>query len=176
MASCHHVIMSSCHHVITSSRHQLFTTFAVFYQVLPSFGNFWEFFFTIFGNYWNLLATFVMFLQLLNLLAYFGNSFWVTFGYIQLSIFWPLFGNFGNLEFWQPVAFDVTTSPCYQAILPSCHLFRFSSYHFVILLSCPLFIRQLVNSSACQYISSAVILIGSFFRDNRPVQSHPIRL
>ena len=83
-----------CHiFAIFGSFPQFLTTIGIFWQLLSCFCNFWTFWhilatratFDIFCNFKHLWADFVIFL--------------VTFGYFQLSIFWPLFGNFRQL-FW----------------------------------------------------------------------------
>ena len=140
-----------------------FHNFSNFCHILTTFGsffshNFWQLL-ASFGNFCHVFATFSTFWQLGLLLTSFAAlsifgqilvSFWQLFATFNCQLFGHFLAILSNLEFWQLVAFDVTISPCYQAILPSCHIFRFSSYHFVIFSSCPLLIHQLVNLSTCQ--------------------------
>ena len=75
-------------------------------------------------------------------------TFWQSFQTVaNFSLFWESLATFGN--FLATFAFDVTISPCNQAILSSCHLFKFSSYHLVICQFDSFWICQLVNLSAC---------------------------
>ena len=114
-----------CHiFAIFGSFPQFLTTIGIFWQLLSCFCNFWTFWhilatratFDIFCNFKHLWADFVIFL--------------VTFGYFQLSIFWPLSGNFRQLGILAACGLW-----CYHVIKPSYHLAIYSDFHLIILSS-----------------------------------------
>ena len=84
----HHVITSSCYQVHRSppfgNLWQLLSYFYIFWQLLPSFGNFRGFkhFLQSFGNFCHLLATIWKFLQLLVSFATFAN-YWHLLGKVS---------------------------------------------------------------------------------------------
>ena len=123
-----------------------------FREVFPYLGNLWQLLaiLSIVGNilvsFWQLLVILVNFwlLYLMHFLPVIFSALLALFG--NLFQLLPMLTNFGNT--WQLLAIQVTVSLCHQVI--------YSSYHLVILSSCPLFIWQskksaykLVSFSAC---------------------------
>ena len=144
-----------CHiFAIFGSFPQFLTTIGIFWQLLSCFCNFWTF--------WHILATratFDIFCNFKHLWADFG-IFLVTFGYFQLSIFWPLSGNFRQLGILATCGLW-----CYHITMLSSHLTILPSIQIFILSFCHPFILSSFYPSACKFVSLSIYqLCGDSYR------------